>query len=201
MGMETTKEQSKELAPVKPVYTAPISEEEAAWNLIKKKAVVAMDSGLLPSHIKTPQQVAIIALKGKELGIPFMQSLQSISVINGKPVLASELMAALIYRKIPGAKIVYKETSADKCVIEATRPGEPPQDFTFTFDEAVKAGLTRNPTWERYRAAMLRARCISLMARAKFPDAIMGCYTPEEMGHEEPPDPPEPVQATLEAHG
>lgn len=50
-------------------------------------------------------------------------------------------------------------------------------------EDAKRANLTGKGPWVTYPAAMLRARCISSMARAMFPDALSGVvYTPEELG-------------------
>ena len=61
------------------------------------------------------------------------------------------------------------------------RPEGEPQSFRFSIEDAKRANLT-GMAWTKYPAAMLRARAISAGARAVFPDCIMGCYTPEEMG-------------------
>jgi hypothetical protein len=164
------------------------SKDRDDWMLIKEQAKVAMVSGLMPKSITRPEQAAIIALKGRELGIPIMQALASISVINGKPALSAELMLALIYKRVPGARVVFKtpkEKQHLECEIEAFRGASPGQVFTFSMQDAERAGLLGNPSWKKYPQAMLRARCISAMARAVFPDAIMACHTPEELGHDE----------------
>jgi hypothetical protein len=114
-----------------------------------------------------------------------MQAFSSIAVVNGKPTMSAELMLALIYAKIPSAQIVYKETSDQACVIQASRTGANSSEFKFTIEDAKRAQLLNKATWQQYPSAMLRARCISAMARAMFPDAIMGVsYTPEELGAE-----------------
>jgi hypothetical protein len=52
-------------------------------------------------------------------------------------------------------------------------------------EDAHRAGLSGKGPWKSYPAAMLRARAISAMARAMFPDALSGVvYTPEELGAE-----------------
>jgi hypothetical protein len=49
-------------------------------------------------------------------------------------------------------------------------------------EDAKVAGLLSKDTWKKYPEAMLRARCVAIVARALFPDAIMGAsYTPEEL--------------------
>jgi hypothetical protein len=157
------------------------------FEMLQRQCKAFIASGFLPEHIKTVAQAVTIATKGRELGLPILQSFSSISVIKGKPTLSSELMLALIYQKVKGAKITFK-TPPDKqnveCECTMQRPGGEPMSFKFTIDDAKRAGISNGGAWAKYPAAMLRARCISAGARAVFPDAIMGCYTPEELGGE-----------------
>jgi hypothetical protein len=165
------------------------------WVVLQKQCKAFIASGFLPDHIwkGCSAEMAIakaltIAMKGKELGIPILQSFTSITVIKGKPCLSAELMLALIYQRLPGAKVTFK-TPPDKQTTEAEivmqRPHGEAQTFRFTIADAKTAGLvTAGSAWVKYPAAMLRARAISAGARAVFPDCIMGCYTPEEMGGE-----------------
>lgn len=146
-------------------------------------AKLAIQSGYLPRDIKTPQQAIIIQLKGRELGIPPLQALTQIKVIDGKPVISAELMMCLVYKNIPEAEVTFVETNDKKCVIKARRSKQHEYaTFAFTLDDARTAGLLSKDVWKKYPAAMLRARAISSMCRALFPDAIAGAsYTPEEL--------------------
>lgn len=151
----------------------------------RKQCQVALQSKLLPQGIATVEQAMVIALKGKEIGIPMMQAFSHIHVISGKPAISAELMRSMIFRNCPSAQFHFVETSSKACVIEAARPGGKPSRFSFTIEDAQQAGLLSNPTWKKYPSAMLMARATSIAARAIFPDAIMGCsYTPEELGAE-----------------
>lgn len=155
------------------------------WAMIKEQATLLVKSKLLPTAIDTPEKAIAIALKGRELGIPLMQAFGHIHVVQGKPSISAELMLSLIYRNCHGAVVNYIETTDKSCEIEACRPGGKPAKFRFTWADAEKAKLTCKDSWKNYPAAMLRARTISIVARAMFPDAIMGCsYTPEELGAE-----------------
>lgn len=144
-----------------------------------------LQSGFLPITINNEAKAIAIALKARELNIPPMMAYSEIHIINGKPALSATLMLTLIYRAFPNAKIVYETCSINACVIKAARPGQEPSLFKFTMEDAERAGIANNQSWKKYPEALLRARCISAMARAVFPDALMGCvYTPEEMGAE-----------------
>lgn len=156
------------------------------WEIIQRQCTAFIKSGFLPNHIKTPEQAITIAWKGHELGIPPLQSFSSISVINGKPCLSAELMLALIYSRCKGAKITFltaPDKQSQECTVAMQRPEGERQEFRFSIEDAKRAGLVKpGGAWEKYPAALLRARAVSAGARAVFPDCIMGCYTPEEMG-------------------
>jgi hypothetical protein len=152
---------------------------------MKEMGVMAVKSGFLPASIKTPEQAVIIMMKGRELGIPPMQAFSSIAVVNGKPTMSAELMLSMIYRNVPGAVVNFVKTDVTECAIEAKRPNGKATTFSFSMDDARKANLTGKGPWVTYPAAMLRARCVSAMARAMFPDALSGVvYTAEELGAE-----------------
>jgi hypothetical protein len=153
------------------------------WQLLKQQARELINSNFLPSGIKTPEQAVAIILKGRELGVPPMQALSHIHVINGKPTMSAELMLAQVLKLHPKTKISYPERSSDKCVMKVQRYGSEPSIFSFTIGDAEAAGLLNNSTWKKYPRAMLHARCVSEMCRSLFPDAIAGVsYTSEEMG-------------------
>lgn len=145
-----------------------------------------VQSGLLPSAIKSPAAALAIIQKGQELGIPPMYALSNIGIINGKPVVGAEVMLAMIYRDHGDQAMQFQETSAERCVVVYKRKNwTQAKQFAWTIEEAKQAGLTgKGGPWSQYPPAMLRARCISAVARAAFPDSIGGMYTPEELGAE-----------------
>lgn len=139
-------------------------------------------SGLLPAHIKNSQAAFAIVAKGWELGIPPMYALSNIVVIQGKPTANAELMAALIYRDHGDDALAFPDSSNDACTTRYKRRGWlQASSYTFTIADAKRAGLTGG-NWDKYPAAMLRARCISAVARMAFPDTIGGLYEPSELG-------------------
>lgn len=167
------------------------------WQTIVNMAGPLVKSGLLPKAVDTEAKAVAIMLKGRELGLPPMYALSNINVIQGKPVCNAELMLAIIYRDL-GSQVILNETPEGerhkRCVLSYTRPGWPERKrHEFTWDDAVKAGLTGKDSWKGYPDAMLRARCISAVARMAFPDLIGGLYTQEEIESNDLPDGAAPV--------
>lgn len=156
------------------------------WATMQEMAAVLLESGLLPKHIQKPAAAVAIMLKGRELGVPTMHALSNIVVIQGKPTANAELLLALIYRDHGDQALTWIEITDEVASCTFKRRGSTTSGrFAFTLDMARQAGLLDGPnklTWSNYPGAMLRARCISAVARLSFPDSIGGMYLPEEMG-------------------
>lgn len=153
------------------------------WQVMREQAGILVKTGFLPEAIRTPEQAIAIMLKGRELNVPAMYALSNIVVIKGKPVANSELMLALIYRDHGDNAIRFTQSDEKVCTIAYRRQSwAEPEMFSFSMEDAKQAGLLSNQTWQKYPKAMLRARCISAVARMAFADTIGGLYTPEELG-------------------
>lgn len=178
------------LSPPPPGFT----QEE--WEGFKDNVLRAHREGLIPQSIKTPEMALVIALKGRELGLDPLYALSKIHVINGKPGLESELMLALVKKKYPDAEFRYPTPLDEQhlgCTIETRRGTQEWQAFRFTMEDAVRAGLVQRgrdglyvsapgkQVWIAYPQDMTRARAISRMCRAVYPECIMGLKTPEEL--------------------
>lgn len=180
---------------------------EEAYRLAK----VLVASHLLPRGVQTPEAAFAIIATGRELGLTAMQSLRTIHVIEGKPTLSADLIAALVKQRTDVCKFFRLVESTDRIAsYETHRIGEPtPTRMSFTIDEAKTAGVTGKDNWRKYPAAMLRARCITALARAVYPDLATGIYDPDELERvpvqggraevvEAAPARPAPVQADPE---
>lgn len=157
----------------------------AEWDALRQQAEILVKSGFLPPDLNTAEKVIAVLLTGREIGVPPMQAVRGIHVVNGRPSLSAELMLALGYQNIPGFRFKIDRSTNDIAVVTASRPGHDPVTITFTIGDAERAGLHQGANWRKYPAAMLRARATSAVLRIIAPDAIRGFYTPEEMGRAE----------------
>jgi hypothetical protein len=134
--------------------------------------------------------VKIVA--GEELGLGPMAAMRGIYIIEGKPSLSSNLMAALVKRS-PAYDYRVTEHTGEKCVISFLQDGKEVGTSEFTIAQAreikTKEGgkwipLADTARWKQYPKAMLFARALSQGVRWYCPDLMSGApaYTPEELG-------------------
>ena len=165
------------------VYSQPLDQQ---INYAKAMAV----SNLLPvAYQNHPENVLVALAQGQALGIAPIQAMNQINVIKGKPALSADLIAALVRRAGHRLRVEGDDTYAQATVIRADDPDYIPKPVRWDMERAKRAGLLGNPSWQKYPAAMLRARAISEAARAWANDALYGfIYTPEELDNSWVPD-------------
>lgn len=129
-----------------------------------------------------PDDIIAVSLIGREMGLSPMLAMQYIHVIEGRPSVKPELMNARI--RAAGHRIEVGEWTHESCTLKGTRSDGESMTVTFTMADAQRAGLVKaKGNWERFPKAMLWARALSMLARALFPDVIIGAsYVPEELG-------------------
>lgn len=143
------------------------------------------ESRLFPG-IKSPEAAFALIATGRELGLSMMQSLRGLHVIEGKPTLSADAMAGLVKSRRDVCAYFRVVESTDKiATYETQRVDEPaPTRMSFTWEDAQCAGATSKDNWRKFPAAMLRARAITALARAVYPDLLMGIYAPDELQRE-----------------
>ncbi len=151
------------------------------WQIIRDTAQDLVTTGFL-TGIKTPEQAFHIILMGRELGVGPVTALGSINIINGKPSCSAELMQALIYRDHGDNALIWDESTNEVATLSySRRTWAKRKVHSFSMADAKRAGLG-GQNWTKYPASMLRARCVSAVARMAFSDVISGLSLPEEVG-------------------
>jgi len=135
-------------------------------------------SGLAPQGMKTPEQCMVAIMHGLEVGLPPMQAVQKIAVINGRPSIWGDAVPALLLSK--GFRLSEQEVKdGHQCTI--TRPDGQVIVRQFTVNQAKAAGLWgKNGPWQQYPQRMLQMRARSLAARDGAADVLAGMYLAEE---------------------
>jgi hypothetical protein len=133
---------------------------------------------------KDVAQCVVKVLAGRELGIPPVAAMTGVYIIQGKPSLSANLMAAIIKRS---GKYNYRvvQMDAQVCEIEFFEQGASIGKSAFSLQDAKVAGALdgkNKHTWAAFPRNMLFARALSNGARWYTPDIFSGpIYTPEEL--------------------
>ena len=151
-------------------------------------------SGLLPSSVKSAEAALAIIMFGRERNLTAMQSLTTIYIVEGKPAMSSDLMAAKVLESGLAEYFEFAESTPEKCTFVTRRKGRPERSITWTIEQARQAGVVGKDVWKKYPAAMLRHRAASDLARAIYPEVVLGLYDPDEIEPSATP-PPNPEAA------
>jgi len=140
----------------------------------------------------TASQAITKILAGQELGVPPMQAMTQIHVVDGTPRLSAGLIGALVKRS---RRYNYRliEANDSICVLEwydHDFGADPVGRSEFTMKEATAAGLDRAGSgWKKYAEDMLFARALTRGARRFAPDVFGGAvYTMNDDVVDEQPD-------------
>lgn len=165
--------------PNKDLFTlSPKSLEEAI-----QYAGIISESELVPKDYRgKPGNVLVAVQMGAEIGLPPMQALQNIAVINGRPSVWGDALKAVVMAH-PLCEYI-KEWWDDKAKTawcETKRVGqEPTQDF-FSLEMAKAAGLLgKQGPWTQYKERMCKMRARGFCLRDTYPDVLKGIALAEE---------------------
>jgi hypothetical protein len=168
-------------APVRQADFTPRSMQE-----LQQFAETVSQSKMVPKKYRgSPQDIVVAVMHGMELGLPPLQALQSVAVINGRPSIYGDAALAVVRRS--GLLADIKETvegsgkdATAYCTVKRTDTGEVIKQ-RFSWQEAIEAGLTqKGGPWQDYPRRMLQMRARSWCLRDAFPEVLKGMMLAEE---------------------
>jgi hypothetical protein len=144
---------------------------------MRELAGAYIKAGCFPNHPNEYSALASIEA-GRELGVPPIMALGTIYPIKGRLVIESKTMLALFHQR--GGSSQWVKRTAEVAELKLALPGREPETFTYTIQEAQRAGLTKKDNWMNYPGDMLVARCISRGIKGYDPGATLGMLSREE---------------------
>lgn len=175
-------------------YNSPLALNVQTMREIYQIAQAFSMSNLVPEAYRgkpnsTGHANCFVALSmGFELGLPPMQALTHIVVVNGRPAVDGQLAIALANRRAPiVGPIRYDEGGKNDeqfCVAWAVDKATKERvEYKITIADARAAGwLDKGMShWKKDPKIMLRYRAASYLIRTNYPDAILGLSTKEEL--------------------
>lgn len=141
-------------------------------------------SGMAPKELNSPEKITIAVMHGLEIGLPPMQSLQRISVINGRPTLWGDALPALLWSRgfsLTETLIGDGDDRVAWCGVQ--RPDKTTMiERRFSVADAKQAGLWgKVGPWKQYPDRMLQMRARAYACRDGAADVLAGLYVREEI--------------------
>jgi hypothetical protein len=157
------------------------------------------NSSMVPADYRGKPENIVLAIQwGAELGLPPLQAIQNIAVINGKPSVYGDALVAMV-KGSPVCDDVVERFEGDgdglTAICEAKRKGKMPVIARFSVADAKRAGLWgKAGPWTQYPRRMLQMRARGFALRDAFPDVLRGVITREE-ADDYPVDVSQPTRA------
>lgn len=144
-------------------------------------ANVMSKSNIVPKDYQGNAGNIVVAIQwGMELGLPPLQAMQNLAVINGRPSLWGDAVIALV-RGSGLLEYMREDVTDDSATCIVKRKGEPETARSFSKEDAKRAGLSgKQGPWSQYPKRMMQMRARSWALRDVFPDVIKGIAIAEE---------------------
>lgn len=170
---------------------------DEAWRI----ANVAFKGGICPTDCKSAENAMTRVLHGMEVGLPPMASIQSIAVINGRPVIWGDAAIGLVRASGKAEYIREFEETRDgalTAVCITHRIGEPePTERTWSAKDEATAGLAEKDIHKKFPKRMRQMRARAFCLRDTYADVLKGLAIREEVediqqvqAEDGPPAPP-----------
>lgn len=151
---------------------------------MKVMAECILSSGFAPKDMTTASKIVVAMQHGFEVGLPMLQAVQSIAVINGRPTMWGDALGGLVQAS---GKMAWKtqamtgEGDAMTATFTSFRHGDPePVISTFSVADAKTAKLWGKDIWAKYPKRMLMNRARAFNLRDNFPDVLRGLSDRQE---------------------
>ena len=152
-------------------------------------ADILSNSSIVPKDYQgSPGNILVAVQWGAELGLPPLQAMQNIAVINGRPAIWGDAVIAIV-RASGLLESISEGVAQDAATCTVKRKGEAAVSRTFSTEDAKRAGLLgKQGPWQQYPKRMLQMRARAWALRDVFPDVLRGVHVGEE-AQDLPPEP------------
>jgi 5'-3' exonuclease len=139
-------------------------------------------------RVESAEAAMAIIMTGRSLGLDAATSLRGIKMVEGQPQLSAALIEGLVLASGKCDYFQIVDSTDEKATYTTMRKGAPsPVTMSYSQEDSHREQLdrpTRNgaPSNHTKRPrTMFRWRCAADLARAVYPDVIMGLYVPGEL--------------------
>jgi 5'-3' exonuclease len=185
--------ESTQLATVEPerATTAPLAPSVPEWSMglephdltTAYKLAKALVNSRLYSKFANAEAIWSVVIRGREMGLGALESLDSFFVVEGRPYPSAHLLIARAMKHPDCEYFTLIESTDKSATYETKRRGSPkPVKMSYTIEEAERAGVVKpGGNWVKRPAEMNRKTCGVQLARAVYPEALGSAYAVEEI--------------------
>lgn len=181
---------SRTAVAVAPMPTT-VDETATALDVALREAtsIAAAGSDVLPPAYRgKPGAVLLVAEWARARGLVALEAIQSVSFVQGRPIIDAKMQRALAKRA--GYSVRITDVSAESATVEVREAGDLLGSATYTLDDAKAAELLGKANWKKHPQEMLVARATTRAISWHAPDALVGVFVDDEI------DTPDTVLAT-----
>lgn len=150
----------------------------AAWKLSG-----ALIEARLYNRFGNREAIFAVIIRGREMGLTALTSLDMFHVVEGKPSPSAHLLISRA-KSHPDCEY-FRYVGGDRTYAEyetKSRQNPEPTRLKYTIEDAKLAGVVKGGSnWEKRPAEMLRKTCAVQLARIEYPEALGGLYSQEEL--------------------
>lgn len=170
-------EPGQQVAKREPHGEASVAERQ--FDLMKRKAVVLANSGMLAPHFKgKPEAVMAVMLTLDAVGAPVTIPLINLfDDIKGNIQPRVQFLIALAAARGVDVWMPDEECDDKAAVAYAQAHGGKVKKYTYTWDQAQRAGLTGSDTYKKHPGVMLQWRAAGRLLRTQYPHVALGLPT------------------------
>ncbi len=130
--------------------------------------------------VETPEQAFCLMMICQAKGLHPIDAVLRYHIVKGRPTMRADAMQAEFQAR--GGVIKILERNAQKVRAAFSHPVLQPEpvEFSFSFEDAKRAGLAPGGMYDKYPDVMLWARLVTKAIRAIHPGIVAGIYSPEE---------------------
>ena len=168
------------------VAPQPALEADAQLSVELKKAhVLARGGDAIPKSYRGNDAAILLAMDwAAKRGLDLVTTLQTVSFVNGKPVIDATMQRALARQA--GYRVVIESATTTESTASVFEGGELLGQASFTIAEAKAAGLLTKDSWKNYPSDMLVARATTRAVRRFAPDVMIGLAIDDEVELQRP---------------
>lgn len=154
---------------------------DQVWRL----ATMCVESGIVPSGVKSPHQMFILLSAGFEAGLKLGQILKGMMIVNNVPAVWGDVAIGMVQASgiyVNQSSSYDPESKTATYTLRTMRSGQMEETTrTFSWADAVTAKLTNKDVWQKYPARMLFNRARAFALRDGAADVLVGLSLVEEV--------------------